>query len=119
MANAIYFVKSGELSFHSTNDDGEKVRVFKTTKGKEISMKSMLADCFLSLLGTFVGETSLFLGIAYDMSVEAEEDSTVYEITKQSFKKMDREAPFLARALHTAMLQSLSLTVHIFMKRLQ
>ncbi|PRP83563.1 hypothetical protein PROFUN_09112 [Planoprotostelium fungivorum] len=90
---SIYYLKQGQLNHYGISDEnGAKLRHFKTTKG------------------TFVGELSKFLGIPHDLSCEAEGPCTVYELTNESFSRMEMDDPVLAFAVYSAVIQSLCLT---------
>ena len=86
----ITFIESGKITVELEMDTGKKIRL--KTLGP----------------GTVVGEVSLYLGSLASASVVANTDCQVLFLSKESFNKMNLEAPEKTVALHTFIVELLS-----------
>jgi SulP family sulfate permease len=85
MADALYFIESGQVTVFLEFDDGRKLR-----------LRSMGA-------GTVVGEIGVFLGGLRTASVVTDQACTCYSLSVQTLKRIERENPSLALAFHRFM----------------
>ena len=86
----ITFIESGKITVELETDTGKKIRL--KTLGP----------------GTVVGEVSLYLGSSASASVITDTDCQVFFLSKESFKKMNLEAPDKTVELHTFIVELLS-----------
>ncbi len=83
----LYFLESGQLTAQLEGEDGEMVR-----------LRTMGA-------GTAVGELGLYLGRPASASVVTERPSTIYHLSIDAFKQIEKTDPEVATALHKFMVR--------------
>ena len=89
-ATSLYFVESGKVTALLELPDGKRKR-----------LRTMGA-------GTVVGEMGLYMNKARSATIMTEERSTLYQLSADSFKKMEAEDAELASAVHEFMVRLLA-----------
>lgn len=89
-----YFIKQGDPSNDLVFIESGLVTVeFEMANGNKVRLRSVKS-------GATLGEIAMYLGGLRSASVKAEQPSTIYRLSKDSLKKMQKEDPALAALLH-------------------
>lgn len=89
-----YFIRQGEESNDLFYIDSGLVTVeFETIKGEVMRLRSIKS-------GATLGEITLYLGGVRSASVKVEEVSTIYRLSSENLRRMQKEDPALAALLH-------------------
>jgi SulP family sulfate permease len=89
-----YFIRQGEASNDLFYIESGLVTVeFETIKGEVMRLRSVKS-------GATLGEIALYLGGLRTASVKAEEPSTIFRLSSENLRKMQKEDPALAALLH-------------------
>jgi SulP family sulfate permease len=89
-----YFIKQGDPSNDLVFIESGLVTVeFEMANGNKVRLRSVKS-------GATLGEIAMYLGGLRSASVKAEQPSTIYRLSKDSLRKMQKEDPALAALLH-------------------
>jgi SulP family sulfate permease len=97
-----YFIRQGETSNDLFYIESGLVTVeFETIKGEMMRLRSVKN-------GAMLGEIAFYLGGVRSASVKAEVSSTIYRLTSESLRRIQKEDPALAALLHEWIAQTLA-----------
>jgi SulP family sulfate permease len=90
----LYFIESGQVNaLISTSESGDETASFGTEDGKTLRLRAMQP-------GTVVGEVSMYLGVPRTASAVTTKPSTLYRLSSEALRQMEKREPELASAFH-------------------